>query len=97
MAKKREPGRMTEGKKNIIAALLQEYNIQSAEDIKDASSFKNNVINNYSSFLYLSTLLYLVYSTIFINLPSVITVTAPLSFVCRITLLLFVSRSIVSL
>ena len=32
MAKKREPVRMTEGKKNIIAALLQEYDIQSAED-----------------------------------------------------------------
>ncbi|BCJ92577.1 IS256 family transposase [Anaerocolumna cellulosilytica] len=36
MAKKREPVRMTEGKKNIIAALLQEYDIQSAEDIQDA-------------------------------------------------------------
>ena len=29
--------RMSEGKKNIIAALLQEYDIQSAEDIQDAS------------------------------------------------------------
>ena len=28
--------RMSEGKKNIIAALLQEYDIQSAEDIQDA-------------------------------------------------------------
>ena len=28
--------RLTEGKKNIIAALLQEYNVQSAEDIQDA-------------------------------------------------------------
>ena len=36
MAKKREPVRMTEGKKNIIAALLQQYDIQSAEDIQDA-------------------------------------------------------------
>lgn len=27
---------MTEGKKNIIAGLLQEYDIQSAEDIQDA-------------------------------------------------------------
>lgn len=36
MAKKREPVRMTEGTKNIIAALLQEYDIQSAEDIQDA-------------------------------------------------------------
>lgn len=36
MAKKREPVRMTEGKKNIIAALLQEYDFQSAEDIQDA-------------------------------------------------------------
>lgn len=36
MAKKREPVKMTEGKKNIIAALLQEYDIQSAEDIQDA-------------------------------------------------------------
>ena len=26
----------SEGKKNIIAALLQEYDIQSAEDIQDA-------------------------------------------------------------
>ena len=36
MAKKRESVKMTEGKKNIIAALLQEYDIQSAEDIQDA-------------------------------------------------------------
>jgi len=28
--------RLTEGKKNIIAALLQEYNVQSAEDVQDA-------------------------------------------------------------
>jgi len=28
--------RLTEGKKNIIAALLQEYNAQSAEDVQDA-------------------------------------------------------------
>ncbi len=28
--------RMTEGKKNIIASLMQEYGIQSAEDIQDA-------------------------------------------------------------
>lgn len=34
MAKKRE--KMSEGKKNIIAALLSEYNIQTAEDIQDA-------------------------------------------------------------
>nr|ALL53554.1 transposase [uncultured firmicutes bacterium contig_31] len=34
MAKRREP--MSEGKKNIIAALLQEYDIKSAEDIQDA-------------------------------------------------------------
>jgi putative transposase len=34
MVKRRES--MSEGKKNIIAALLQEYNIQSAEDIQDA-------------------------------------------------------------
>jgi putative transposase len=34
MGKRREP--MSEGKKNIIAALLQEYNIKSAEDIQDA-------------------------------------------------------------
>lgn len=33
MAKRK---RMSEGKKNIIAALLQEYDIQSAEDIQDA-------------------------------------------------------------
>lgn len=38
MAKKEvyKVGEMTEGKKNIIANLLQEYNIQSAEDIQDA-------------------------------------------------------------
>lgn len=39
MAKKRESykvGPMTEGKKNIISALLQEYDIKSAEDIQDA-------------------------------------------------------------
>lgn len=34
MAKRRE--RMSEGKKNIIHALLQEYDIKSAEDIQDA-------------------------------------------------------------
>jgi putative transposase len=34
MAKKREP--LSEGKKNIIAGLLQEYDIKSAEDIQDA-------------------------------------------------------------
>lgn len=33
MAKSR---RMTEGKKNIIASLLQEYDVQSAEDVQDA-------------------------------------------------------------
>lgn len=38
MAKKREIykiGPMTEGKKNIISTLLQEYDIQSDEDIQD--------------------------------------------------------------
>ena len=34
MRKRKE--RMSEGKKNIIAALLKEYDIQSAEDIRDA-------------------------------------------------------------
>ena len=34
MRKRKE--RMSEGKKNIIAALLKEYDIQSAEDIQDA-------------------------------------------------------------
>jgi transposase-like protein len=34
MAKKKEP--MSEGKKNIIAALLNEYDIETAEDIQDA-------------------------------------------------------------
>ena len=34
MRKRKE--RMSEGKKNIIGALLQEYDIQSAEDIQDA-------------------------------------------------------------
>lgn len=34
MGKRRE--KMSEGKKNIIAALLEEYDIQSAEDIQDA-------------------------------------------------------------
>lgn len=34
MGKRREP--MSEGKRNIISALLQEYDIHSAEDIQDA-------------------------------------------------------------
>ncbi|MDT8718881.1 transposase, partial [Clostridium sp. 19966] len=34
MGKRRET--LSEGKKNIIAALLDEYDIQSAEDIQDA-------------------------------------------------------------
>jgi putative transposase len=34
MVKKREP--MSEGKKNIIASLLQEYDIKSADDIQEA-------------------------------------------------------------
>ena len=34
--KKKRKERMSEGKKNIIAALLREYDIQSAEDIQDA-------------------------------------------------------------
>lgn len=34
MAKRREP--MSEGKKNIIASLIQEYDIKTAEDIQDA-------------------------------------------------------------
>ena len=34
MAKKREP--MSEGKKNIIASLLQEYDIKSVDDIQEA-------------------------------------------------------------
>jgi len=34
MGKRREP--MSEGKKNIIASLIQEYDINTAEDIKDA-------------------------------------------------------------
>lgn len=33
---RRKTERMSEGKKNIISALLQEYDIQSAEDIQDA-------------------------------------------------------------
>lgn len=33
---RRKREQMSEGKKNIIAALLQEYDIQSAEDIQDA-------------------------------------------------------------
>lgn len=32
----REARKMSEGKKNIITALLQEYDIQSAEDIQDS-------------------------------------------------------------
>lgn len=39
MAKKRESYKvdpMTEGKKNIISSLLQEYDIKSAEDIQNA-------------------------------------------------------------
>jgi putative transposase len=34
MAKRREP--MSDGKKNIIASLIQEYDIKLAEDIQDA-------------------------------------------------------------
>lgn len=34
MGKRREP--MSEGKKNIIASLIQEYDIKTAEDIQDA-------------------------------------------------------------
>jgi len=34
MGKRKE--RLTEGKKNIIADLIREYDIQSAEDIQDA-------------------------------------------------------------
>ena len=34
MAKRREP--MSEGKKNIIAGLLEEYDIKSADDIQEA-------------------------------------------------------------
>ena len=35
MARRRRE-RMSEGKKNIIAGLIQEYNIKSAEDIQEA-------------------------------------------------------------
>lgn len=31
-----KPGPMTEGKRNIIQGLLQEYNIESATDIQEA-------------------------------------------------------------
>ena len=34
MAKRKE--RLTEGKKNIIASLIEEYDIKTAEDIQDA-------------------------------------------------------------
>ena len=34
MAKRKE--RLTEGKKNIITSLIEEYDIQTAEDIQDA-------------------------------------------------------------
>ena len=34
MGKRREP--MSEGKKNIIASLIQEYDIKTAEDIQEA-------------------------------------------------------------
>ena len=40
-----KPKPMTEGKRNLIQGLLQEYDIQSAEDIQDAfkrSAFRNN-------------------------------------------------------
>ena len=46
MAKRK---RMSEGKKNIIAALLQEYDIQSAEDIQvgenESSKYWLTVLN----------------------------------------------------
>ena len=35
----RESRKMSEGKRNIVAALLQEYDIQSAEDIQDALKY----------------------------------------------------------
>ena len=40
--------RMSEGKKNIIAALLQEYDIQSAEDMTQLSNFILKSRNNYN-------------------------------------------------
>ena len=40
-----KPKPMTEGKRNLIQGLLQEYDIQSADDIQEAlkgSAFRNN-------------------------------------------------------
>ena len=44
-----KPGPMTEGKRNIIQGLLQEYNIESAADIQEALkdvafAFKGDVL-----------------------------------------------------
>ena len=39
--RKREP--MSEGKKNIIGMLLEEYDIKSAKDIEDALNNANNL------------------------------------------------------
>lgn len=44
--KKKKVTRMTEGKRNIIASLLEEYDIQTAEDIQDA--LKDLTWRNYS-------------------------------------------------
>ena len=48
MAREKKPihrMQMTEGKRNIIHQLLEEYDIQSAEDIQDASksSYRSNI------------------------------------------------------
>lgn len=42
MAKRRT--RLTEGKQNIIAALINEYDIQTADDIQDA--LKDLIVRN---------------------------------------------------
>ena len=45
MAKRRDP--RSKGKKNIIAALLQEYDIKAAEDIQDAlKDLRGNTIQS---------------------------------------------------
>lgn len=50
MAREKKPVHkvvMTEGKRNIIQQLLQEYDIQTAEDIEYSGSHRRNVIFNH--------------------------------------------------
>lgn len=41
-----KPKTMTEGKRNLIQGLLQEYDIQLAEDIQDALKLKRSAVHD---------------------------------------------------